>query len=107
VGPGAGVGDPRGGVARRGDDDGLARVRRVNECVPQVVGGNAPRVRREIDERVDQCPTDALLGEVTDEPVGVDAVGGTEIGYPEHRLARKLPRGGQDGRVGSLEGGAL
>ena len=107
MGPGAGIGDPRAGVARCGDDIGPAPVRRSTEGAPQVVGGDAPRVRREIDERVDQCPAGALFGERTDEPVGVDAVGGTEIGYPENRLAREFPRGGQHGRVGGLERGAL
>jgi hypothetical protein len=72
-----------------------------------VAGGDAPRVRRQIDERVDQRPAGALLREIADEAVGVDPVGGAEIGHAEHRLVREPPRGGQDGRVSRLERGAL
>ena len=107
VGPRAGIGDPRAGVARRGDDDDPGPVRRSAEGVPQVVGGDPPRVRREIDERVDQRPAGALLREIADEAVGVDPVGGAEIDHAEHRLVREQPRGGQRGRVGRLERGAL
>ena len=103
----SGVGDPGAGLARRGDHDDRALVRRRAEGVPQMRGGDAPRVRREIDERVDQRPAGALRREVADEAVGVDAVGGAQIGHAEHRLVRQPPRGGHHGRVGRLEGGAL
>jgi hypothetical protein len=72
-----------------------------------VVGGDAPRVRREIHERVAQRAAGALLREIADQAVGVDPVGGAEIDHAEHRLVRKQPRGGQHGRVGRLERGAL
>ena len=107
VGPGAGIGDSRAGVARRGYDDRLARVRGSTEGVQQVVGRDLPRVRREIDERVDQRPARALLGESADQAVEVDTVGGAEIDHTEHRLVRKQSRGGQGGHVGRLERGPL
>ena len=107
MGARAGVGDPGAGVARRRDHDDPAPVRRWAEGVPQVVGGDPPRVRREINERVDQRPAGALLREIADEAVGVHAVGGAQIGHAEHGLVREQPRGGQHGRVGRLERGAL
>jgi hypothetical protein len=107
VEPGAGIGDPRTGVARRGDDDEPGRDRRATKGMPQVVGGDRPRVRREVDERVDQRPAGAHFREMADETVGVHAVGGAEIDHAEHRLVRKHPRGGQRGRIGRLERGAL
>ena len=107
MGPGAGIGDPRAGVAGRGDDDDRGRVRRPAEGLAQVVGGDAPRVRRQIDERVDQRPAGALVRETADQAVEVDPVGGAEIGNAEHRLIRKQTRGGQRGRAGRLERGAL
>jgi hypothetical protein len=107
VGSCAGIGDPRAGVVRRWDDDNPGLVRGSIEGVPQVVGGDPPRVRREINERVDQRPATALLRELADEAVGVDPVGGAEIDHAEHRLVRKQPRGGEHGRMGRLERGAL
>jgi hypothetical protein len=107
VGARAIPGNPRAGVARRGDDDDPGPVRRSPEGVPQVVGGHAPRVRREIDQCVAQRPAGALLGESADEAVGVDPVGGAEIGHSQHRLVRKLPGGGQHGGVGRLESRSL
>jgi hypothetical protein len=107
VGARSGIGDPRAGLARRRDHDDRALVRRRAEGVPQVGGGDPPRVRREIDERVDQLPAGALRHEIADEAVGIHAVGGAQIGHPEHRLARQPLRGGHHGRVGRLEGGAL
>ena len=107
MGARARVGDPGAGLARRRDHDDRALVRRRAEGVPQVGGGDPPRVRREIDERVDQRPAGALRHEIADEAVGVHAVGGAQIGHAEHGLARQPPRGGHHGRVGRLEGGAL
>jgi hypothetical protein len=72
-----------------------------------VACGDAPRVGREIDERVDQRPAGAFLREVADEVVGVDPVGGAEIGHAEDRLVREPARGGHHGGVGRLERGAL
>ena len=103
VGTRARIGDPGAAVARRGDHDDPRPVRGVAEVVPQVLAGDAPRVRRQIDERVDQRPAGALLREITDEAMRVDPVGGAEIDHPEHRLVRKQPRSGQHGRVGRLE----
>ena len=107
VGPRAGVGDPGGGVTRRGDHHDPRPVRRFAEGVPQVLAGDAPRVGRQIDERVDQWPAGALLREIADEAVRVDPVGGAEIDHAQHPLVRKQPRGGQHGRVGRLERRAL
>ena len=90
-----------------GDHDHHALVLRLAKGVPQVGGGDPPRVRREINERVDQRPAGALRHEITDEAVRVHAVGGAQIGHAEHRLARQPLRGGHHGRVGRLEGGAL
>ena len=70
-------------------------------------GGDPPRVRREINERVDQRPAGALRHEIADEAVRVHAVGGAQIGHAEHGLARQPLRGGHHGRVNRLEGGAL
>jgi hypothetical protein len=75
--------------------------------VPQVVGRDTPRIRRQIDERVDQRPAGALVDEVADQAVGIDPVGGAEIDHAQNRLIRELSRGGQRGRVGRLERGAL
>jgi hypothetical protein len=72
-----------------------------------VAGGDPPRVGWEIDERVDQRAAGALLRKIADEAVGVDPVGGAEIDHAEDRLLRKHPSGGQRGRVGRLERGAL
>ncbi len=107
VGPGAGIGNSRTGVARRRDNDGLGPVRRSTERVSQVVGGDTPCVRRQVDERVDQRPAGALPRELADQAVGVHPVGGAEIDDAEHRLVRKQPRRGQHGRVGRRERGAL
>jgi len=52
VAPRAGIGDPLAGLTRLGDDDDLGPVFRFTEGVPQVVGGDTPRIRRQIDERV-------------------------------------------------------
>ena len=59
MGARAGVGDPGAGLARRRDHDYHALVHRRAEGVPQVGGGDPPRVRREINERVDQRPAGA------------------------------------------------
>ena len=107
MGARARVGDPGADLTRRREHDDRALVRRRGEGVPQMRGGDTPRVRREIDERVDQRPPGSLRHEIADEAVGVHAVGGTQIGHPEHRLVRQLPRGGHHGRVGRLERGAL
>lgn len=69
--------------------------------------GDVPRIRRQIDERVDQRPARALLHEIADQAVRVDPVGGAEIDDAEHRLVREQPRGGQGGREGLLERRAL
>ena len=63
MGPRADIGDPGAGVTRPGDDDDARPVRRVAEGAPQVLAGDRPRVRRQIDERVDQRPAGALLRE--------------------------------------------
>ena len=107
VGARAGVVDRGADLARRRDDGDLRPVRRSTERVPQVVGGDAPRVRRQIDERVDQRSAGALPHEIADQAVGVHPVGGTEIDHAEHRLVRKQLRRGQHGRVGRRERGAL
>ena len=107
VGPRAGIGDPRAGVAGRRDHDDPWLARRFTERVLQVVGGDPPRVRRQIDERVDQRPSSALPHEIADQAVGIHPVGGAEIDHAEHRLVRKQSGGGQHGRVGRLERGAL
>ena len=107
VGPRAAVVYPRTDLARRRDDDDPGPARGSTEGVPQVVGGDLPRVRWEIDERVDQRPASALLREIADYTVGVDAIGGTKIDHAEHGLVRKEPRRGQHGRVGRLERGPL
>ena len=106
VDPRAGIGDPGAGLARRGDHDDPRPVRRF-EGVPQVPAGDAPRVGRQIDERVDQRPAGALLREFADEAVRVDPVGGAEIDHAEHPLVVEQPRRGQHGRVGRLERRAL
>ena len=72
-----------------------------------VLGGDPPLVRRQIDQRVDQRPARALLHEIADEAVEVDAVSGAEIGHAEHGLGGERARGGQRGRMGRLECGAL
>ena len=92
-------------AAGNDDDPGPAGI--AAEGLPEVLGGDPPRVGREIDERVDQRPASALLHEGSDEPVGVDAVGGAKIDHAEHRLVREQAGGGQRGRVGRLERGAL
>jgi hypothetical protein len=83
VGPRAGIGDPRAGVARRRDDDRRGPVRRSTERLLQVVGGDAPRVRRQIDERVDQRSAGALP------PPGR----GSGRGSSPRRRRRDRPRG--------------
>ena len=107
VGPRAGIGDPRAGVTRGGDHDDPRPVRRFAEGVAQMRAGDAPRVRRQIDERVDQRPARAQLREIADQAVRVDPVGGAEIDHAEHRLVREQLRGGQRRRVGHLERRAL
>jgi hypothetical protein len=107
MGARARVGDPGAGLGRRRDHDHHAPVHRWAEGVPQVGGGDPPRVRREINECVDQRPAGALRHKIADEAVRVNAVGGAQIGHAEHGLARQPPRGGHYGRVGCLEGGAL
>ena len=107
MGPRAGIRDPRAGVARRRDDDRRGPVRRSTERLLQVVGGDAPRVRRQIDERVDQRSAGALPREIADQAVGVHTVGGAEIDHAEHRLVRKQSSRGQHGRMGRRERGAL
>jgi hypothetical protein len=107
MGASARVGDPGAGLAQRRDHNYHALVRRRVEGVPQVAGGDPPRVRREINERVDQRPAGALRHEIADEAVGVHPVGGAQIGHAQHRLARQPPRGGHHGRVGRLKGGPL
>jgi len=82
-------------------------ITRLAEGVPQMLARDAPRVRRQIDECVDQRPARAQLGELADQTVRVDPVGGAEIDHAEHPLVRKQPRGGQRRRVGRLERGAL
>ena len=106
MGPRAGIGDPRAGVAGARDHDD-SRLARFAERVLQMVGGDAPRVRRQIDERVDQRPSVALPHEIADQAVGIHPVGGAEIDHAEHRLVRKQSRRGQHGRVGRLERSAL
>ncbi len=94
------------GVARLGNDNaGSAGI--AAEGLAQVLGGDPPRVGREIDERVDQRVAGALLHQGSDQPVGVDAVGGAEIGHAEHGLIGEQASGGKCGRVGRLERGAL
>ena len=88
VGPRAGIGDPRAGVTRVGDHDDPRPVRRFAEGVAQMLAGDAPGVRRQIDECVDQRPPRAQLGEPADQAVRVDPVGGAEIDHAEHRLLR-------------------
>ena len=73
MGARARVGDPGARLGRRRDDDYHALVRRRAEGVPQVGGGDPPRVRREINERVDQLPASALRHEIADEAVRVHA----------------------------------
>jgi hypothetical protein len=76
--------------------------------VPQVGGGDPPRVRREVNERVDQRPGTALRHEIADEAVRVHAVGGAQIGHAEHGLARQpAPAAAIHGRVDRPQGGAL
>ena len=99
----ADIGDPESGVTRRGDHHDPRPVRRVAERLPQVLSGDAPRVRRQVHERVDQRPARAPLGEIADQAVRVDPVGGAEIGHAQHRLVREQPRGAQRRRVGRLE----
>ena len=62
---------------------------------------------REIMMKLADRPAGALRHEIADEAVRVHAVGGAQISHAEHGLARQPPRGGQHGRVGRLEGGAL
>jgi hypothetical protein len=95
------------GVARGGNYGDIGFLHRPGKRVPEVVGGDTPLVRGEIDQRVDQLPAGALLRERADQAVGVDPVGGAEIDDTKHRLVRKLSRGGQHGRVGGLERSAL
>ena len=70
-------------------------------------GGYPPRVRREIDECVDQRSAGTLRHEIPDEAVGIHSVGGAEIRDAKHWLARQPLRRRQHGRVGRLEAGAL
>ena len=107
VGPRAGIGDAGAGVTRPGDHDDARPVRRVPEGAPEVLAGDGPRVRGQIDERVDHRPAGALLHERADEAVRVDPVGGAEIDDAEHRLVREAPRRGEDGRMRRLERRAL
>ena len=63
------VGDPLLGVAPCRNDDGSGLVPRCTERVPEVVGGDAPRIRRQVDQRVDQGATGALPRELADQAV--------------------------------------
>ena len=107
MGSGADIGNSQTRVARRRDHDSLMPVRRSTEGVSQVVGGDAPCVRRQVDERVDQRPAGALPRELADQLVGVHPVGGAEIDHAEHRLVRKRSPRRQHGWVGRRERGAL
>lgn len=107
VEPRARIGDLRGGVARRRDDEHLMLARRFTEGMPQVPGGSCPRVGGQIHEGVDQWPAGAIAGEGADQAVGVDSVGGPEIDHAKHILVRKRSRGGERGRLRGLECGAL
>ena len=96
VGPRARIGDPGPASPARG-----SRRPRPVAASPKAwrrcVAGDAPRVRRQIDERVDQRPAGALLREIADEAVRVDPVGGAEIDHAEHRLVREQPRAASAG----------
>ncbi len=107
MGARARVDDAGAGLGLRRDHDHHALVDLRAEGVPQVGGDDPPRVRREINERVDQRLAGALGDEIADEAVRVHAVGGAQIGHAEHGLARQLLRGRHHGRVGRLERGAL
>ena len=85
VGTRADIGDPRAGVARRGDDDDPGLVRRSAEREPQLIGGDPPGVRREIDERVDQAPAGALRRRVRGRA-------GAPRGRSRRRRRGQLPR---------------
>ena len=56
-------------LGRRRDHDYHALVRRRAEGVPQVGGGDPPRVCREINQRVDRRPAGALRDEIADQAV--------------------------------------
>ncbi len=103
----AGIGDPGAGVARRRNDDDFGPVGSSTERALKVVGGNAPRVRRQIDQRIDQRSAGALPYEIADQAVGVHPVGGPEIDHAENRLGRKRRRRGQGCGVGRRERVAL
>ncbi|WP_082993213.1 AAA family ATPase [Mycobacterium sp. 1245111.1] len=102
-----GVGNAGTGLVRRRDENDLTLVGSRVEGVSQVPRGDAPRVRREIDERVEQRPAAAQRRETTDQAVGIHPIGRAQIGHAEHRFVRELLRGGQHGRMRRLEGRAL
>ncbi len=69
MGARARVDDPGAGLALRRDHDHRALVDLRAELGPQVGGGDPPRIRREINESVDQRLAGALGDEIADEIV--------------------------------------